>query len=526
MSKKALDSVRKLVSRRRALQGMGALFGATAIGCADDAATEGSGTGTEDEVGSESSDSETTDGTGTTDTTDGTDTIDTTDTTETTTDTTDTTDTTTDGGDACVDTDNLTAAQALAGVEHIIVLCMENRSFDHYFGARQLVEGQTDVEGLDGSESNPNGMGEDITVFHLQNFEPEDPPHSWDPTHAQWNNGANDGFVLEHLNANGAEVAHEVMGYHTREDIPVLWALADEYTLCDQWFCALLGPTWPNRYFLHCATSNGRQGNTPALPYPTTIQDVCGDAGISNKNYYGDVPWRWGAFPLQGFSGTSAMGNFFDALDDGSLEQVVIIDPSFTSNDDHPSHNITLGQALISTVYQALAQSQYWNKSLLIVTYDEHGGFFDHVAPPTTPDSGGPEWQQQGFRVPAVVIGPHVRKGCVNHTVFDHASFAATVCRKFGLAELNERCAGVNDLASCIDPSKIDDPQPPAPLPKVVVPIDEVMTRVGVETSQEELMRATGNWPITPAFTAAERRRIMELLEHGERLGALELVRS
>jgi phospholipase C len=111
----------------------------------------------------------------------------------------------------------------------------------------------------------------------------------------------------------------------------------------------------------------------------------------------------------------------------------------------------------------------------------------------------------------------------VVHEVFDHASFPATVTRKFGLAELNERAAGVNDLAACIDPSKIDAPTPPSPLPNIVIDVQKVMARVGVESSQEELMRATGNWPITPEFTRAERARIMRLLERGERLGALTL---
>jgi phospholipase C len=160
-----------------------------------------------------------------------------------------------------------------------------------------------------------------------------------------------------------------------------------------------------------------------------------------------------------------------------------------------------------------------------VITYDEHGGFYDHVPPPTTPDPVGLDFQQQGFRVPTVVIGPHVKKGCVVHTVFDHASFAATVTRRFGLPELNGRTAGVNDLADCIDASKINDPQPPPPLPKIIIDIDEVMAHVGVTTSQEELMRATGNWPITPAFTAAERSRIMRLLERGEKMGVLELRR-
>jgi phospholipase C len=509
-----------LLSRRRTLQGLSSVVGAAVIGCGNDTPSGGetgetssgeSGDGDGDpgdgdgDPGDGDGDGEPGDGDGDGDGEPG--------------------DGDGDGDpvDPCTNDAGLSVPEALANVEHIIVLCMENRSFDHFFGARQLVEGQSDIAGLTGSESNPDGLGNEIVVAKLDNYEPADPPHQWEEVHAQWNEGALDGFVTQQIAVNGESLAHEVMGYHTRADIPILYALADEYTLCDHWHCSLLGGTWPNRYYLHAATSNGRTSNAPALPLPTTIQDVLDDAGISNNNYYGDVPWKWGAFPVVGFAGTDSFDEFFMRLDEGTLEQVVIIDPSFTSNDDHPSHSIELGQALINTIYQALAQSQYWEKCLLIITYDEHGGFYDHVAPPLTPDANGPEYARQGFRVPALVIGPHVRKGCVVHEIFDHASFAATVTRKFGLPELNERAAGVKDLAICIDPSTIDNPQPPAPLPKVVIDLDTVMARVGVETSQEELMRATGNWPITPEFTAAERGRIRRLLEHGVRLGAVEL---
>ena len=531
MSKKALDSVRNLLSRRRALQGMSAVVGAVAVGCAsDDPGVEG-GTG---ETGSTSGDgdgdpSTSGDGDGDPSTTgdgDGDPTGD-----------GDGDPATGDGDgdpsgdgdgdeplDPCSEDHDLSVAEALAEVEHIIILCMENRSFDHYFGALQLVEDHPDVEGLTGNESNPDGLGNDVFVNELDNYEPADPPHQWDEVHAQWNNGALDGFVTEQIAIHGESIKHEVMGYHNREDLPVLYSLVDEYTLCDHWHCSLLGGTWANRYYLHCATSNGRQSNLPAIPLPTTIQDVLDDAGISNNNYYGDVPWKWGAFPAVGFSGTDSFDEFFDNIDNGTLEEVVIIDPSFTSNDDHPSHNISLGQALINTVYQAIAQSEYWNKCLFIITYDEHGGFYDHVPPPVTPDTEGIEFSQQGFRVPAVVIGPHVRKGCVVHEIFDHASFPATVTRKYGLPEMNERAAGVNDLAICIDPTTLGNPAPPAPMPKVRIDVQEVMKRVGVTTSQEELMEATGNWPITPEFTKAERARIMKLLKIGERLNAVELV--
>jgi phospholipase C len=422
----------------------------------------------------------------------------------------------------------LTPEELLAGVEHIIVLCMENRSFDHYLGSLQLVEGHPDVDGLTGTESNPDQNGVPVDVFEMDNLEVEDPPHGWDACHGQWNAGANDGFVVEHFNTVGDALKHEVMGYHTREHLPVTYALADAYTVCDAWFCSLLSQTWPNRYYLHAVDSNGSTNNTPALPGPTSIQDLCSDNGVSNRNYYdGIAAWRWGAYPITGFSGTASIGEFFDKLQNGGLEQVVILDPDFLSNDDHPAHNVTLGQTLIGTIYQALAASQYWDNTLLIITYDEHGGFYDHVAPPTTVDDNGPEYAQMGFRVPSLVIGPHVRKGFVNHEVFEHGSFAATVATRFGLPPLNDRMAATADVSSCIDPEYVDNPQPPTPLPMMTIRESVVLAGAGDVTSQPELYEGLG---IAVPLQGDDRRRhrqsLQRLLHEAERHKVARVIRD
>jgi phospholipase C len=333
--------------------------------------------------------------------------------------------------------------------------------------------------------------------------------------------GSNDGFVLEHFASHGDAIKHEVMGYHVREDLPIYYALADAYTVCDRWFCGLLGPTWPNRYYLHCATSNGRIDNTPASPLPVSIQDACGDAGITHHNYYdGIAAWRWGAFPIAGFSGTSPIGEFFDKLQNGGLEQVVIIDPDFLANDDHPSHDIQLGQAFIASVYEALAQSDYWATSLLVITYDEHGGFFDHVAPPTTEDANGPEFAQMGFRVPAIVVGPHVRKGAIVNDVFEHSSFAKTVALRFGFAQLNERAEAAADLSPCIDPAFIDDPQDPVALPPLDLDDDRILAQAGQTTSQPELFDALGiDVPLRGDQLARHRASLKALIARARELG-------
>ncbi|MCA9707676.1 MAG: alkaline phosphatase family protein, partial [Myxococcales bacterium] len=410
MTRKALDSVRRLLSRRRALQGGSALITTAAIGCGDDGASAADATGsstTGDDEGESGSTSAVADGDSSTGSGSGADS------------TGDSTGSTTDPTDTDEGTSTGEPQDLLEQIDHIIVVCMENRSFDHYLGARALVEGIAEVDGLTGTETNLDQNGMPVGVFQMDNFQPEDPPHGWDASHAQWNDGANDGFVTEHFAQVGDAVKHEVMGYHVREHLPIYYALADAYTTCDAWFCGLLGPTWPNRYYLHAASSSGTTSNVPASPGPTSIQALCNDHGISNRNYYdGLAAWRWAAYPISGFAGTASIDQFFDKLANGGLEQVVIIDPDFLSNDDHPSHDIQLGQAFIASIYQALANSRYWERSLLIITYDEHGGFFDHVAPPTTVDDNGPEFTQLGFRVPTLVIGPHVRAGAVDHTVF------------------------------------------------------------------------------------------------------------
>jgi phospholipase C len=150
----------------------------------------------------------------------------------------------------------------LAGIDTFVVLMMENRSFDHYLGALRLVEGRDDVDGLTGSESNPAPSGPAVLVHRLDDFTPDDPAHDWDACHGQWNLGANDGFVMEHAGASQADV----MGYHVREDLGDLRVRRRQRHLRS---LARVGdgPTWPNRFYLHGASSNGIQSNLPAFGF-------------------------------------------------------------------------------------------------------------------------------------------------------------------------------------------------------------------------------------------------------------------
>jgi phospholipase C len=428
--------------------------------------------------------------------------------------------------DACTATSDLTAAQLLAGVETIVVLCMENRSFDHYLGSLRLLEGRGDIDGLTGAEWNPDPDGNPVQVHQLDDFTPADPPHGWDAVHEQWNDGANDGFVRAHAGDSQADV----MGYHTRAQLPVTYALADAGAICQRWFCGVLGPTWPNRFYLHAASSRGQKSNLPVFGL-TTIWDRLADAGLEGTNYYHDVAWATGGFGK--LSGLASISRFFEDAMAGNLPPFALLDPAFFgggANDDHPDHDVRLGQALIGSVVSALAQSPQWNKCLFVLTYDEHGGFYDHVPPPATVDSNA-EFQQLGFRVPSIVIGPTVRRGCAIDDVLEHSSVPATVTRRHGLPVLNARAGQVKDLSVCIDPARIGNPLPPPVVPAMTVSRSAVAAqqeryRRRGQVSHPELMAAIDamNLPRGIDRRAETDAIANRVLAWGERLGAVKLV--
>lgn len=517
---------------------MGALVGVAALGCGDDHPAEGETSSTTSTSGDGSSGSSSggssTSTTATPTTGSGPDSSSSGDGTTGESSSSSTDATTGEPEGECVASD-LTPEQLLAGVEHIVVLMMENRSFDHYFGALKLVEGRA-VDGLAGDESNPSINLGTVKVFKSDEMHPKDPPHEWDQCHFQFNLGDNNGFVVEQEKKNPG-FGEQVMGYHVREQLPILYGLADNFALCERWFASVMGPTWPNRYYMHSCSSGGGKSNIPS-PFLKTLWHACDDAGVTSRIYFTDVPWSIGAFPLiptvwgklaDSFDGFSIDGlinpndldRFFADAASGELPSFTIIDPGFTSNDDHPEHSPELGQILIGSIYKALAEGPAWDKTLLIITYDEHGGFYDHVAPGETVDED-PEFRQLGFRVPSLVIGPRVRRGCVIDTPFEHCSIGATLMRRFGVAPLNERMSTANDVSSCINPALLDDPQPAPPIPLVDVSVDAITARVGRVTSQPELFAAAGV-VLDEAYRARVVAATKRLLAHAERLGVARL---
>ncbi len=541
MTRKHLKAVQALFSRRRALRTLGGIVGTATFGCGDsDAGSAGS------------SGDDTTSSSGTVPTTGDPNTTSSSDVDPSTSSASDSLGSSTDAEpdsssgdesdsstgspvDECGGGSDLTPEQLLAGIDHIVVLMMENRSFDHYFGALRAIEGQA-ILGLTGDESN---LGLDLVpvpVFVMDEFEPKDPPHTWEECHFQFNQGENNGFVFE-AEKKHPGYGYQVMGYHIREHLPVSYGLADGFTLCQRWFSSVMGPTWPNRYYLHACTSDGGKTNFPT-PFLPSLWHLCDAAGVTSKMYFTDVPWAAGGFPLiptvwsklaDGYEGfnlaaltnPNTLERFFADCESGNLANFVVIDPGFTSNDDHPEHNIQLGQILIGTIYKALAASPAWSRTLFIVTYDEHGGFYDHVAPPTFTDDH-PEFRQLGFRVPTLVVGPTVRRGCINDVLFDHCSIAATVARRFGIEPLNQRMADAADVSSCINPDLLDNPQPAPPIPMVTVSITDILAGVGKTTSQHELFDQLGV-VLDEEFRAKVQSDTLRLLVRAEKLGVARL---
>ncbi len=357
-------------------------------------------------------------------------------------------------------------------ISHVVVLMMENRSYDHVLGARAL-QGFPGL-GISPDLQNPDRMGEMVRVYHDSTHCMPDPPHNWSQSHFQFNAGKNDGFLRAYYDRHGDNVPPYAMGYLLREDMPFSWALADEYASCDAWFSSVLGPTWPNRFFLLSGQSNGQKDNKPGTFAWPTVMNQLDDAGVSWGYYYHDLPF---AALFSSINWDNRQNNFQRFLIDaehGTLPEVSFIDPAFQSNDDHPPHHPMLGQQLISSIYHALANSPHWNNSLMVVTYDENGGFFDQVPPPKTQDDRADMgFDQLGFRVPALVAGPYVKKGHVSSTVRDHTSVIAHLSKMFDLPPLTKRVETAADLSDLLDEERLRAGKPRAPANLPAIEVDE-----------------------------------------------------
>jgi len=388
-------------------------------------------------------------------------------------------------------------------------MMMENRSYDHLFGARKM------IEGLAG-----NGLTQGTTLLDVNDqpvglWEPNldqecdlDPPHGWDALRASFNGGRCDGFVKTHQMEHENPTAIEPMQYLTRTQVPVSYALADAYTSCDNWFCSVMGPTWPNRFYWHAGTSFGEMVNALPTSLSPSIYHRLVAKNVDWGYYYGNIPV---VGVINDFDVTPFIHHFSDFLDDaarGTLPPVVYIDPGFNANDDHPPVHPINGQALIAAVYKALATSPQWPNCQLLITYDENGGFYDHVPPPLAPDDmAAIGFNQLGFRVPTMVIGPYAKQSYVSSVQFDHTSALKHIQNTFGLDRLTMRTDAATDIDDCVDQERLEanDPSDPIDLP-------------AIDLSQ---------WPMSSACTSGDFKEAHPVIAwadaNRERLGSLDL---
>jgi phospholipase C len=229
------------------------------------------------------------------------------------------------------------------------------------------------------------------------------------------------------------------MGYYTRRELPISYGLAEAFTLCDHWHCGMRGPTWPNRYFSHCASSGGLTANNGFCSEPTPYTALA-EAGFSYRVYYTSLYFLLTITSVPQ-KNAYKMDKFFADCEAGTLANVNIVEPSFLQNDDHPPADVRNGQAFIATVYEAFRRSPQWNRCLMVVFYDEHGGFHDHVEP------AGESGRHAGRRGLRALRFPHPGAGHraagqtrhVFHEVLDHSSVPGLVSRVFDLDHVNER---------------------------------------------------------------------------------------
>ncbi len=323
-------------------------------------------------------------------------------------------------------------------IKHVVLVMQENRSFDHYFGLFPGVDGFPPCADVRRAPS--------LTLL--------DPPHDTDSVRAEYANPQ----------------AFDVIGggktrtYYTGEDIPYYWALAQRFALCDRYFCSVLGPTFPNRLYSVAASSGGFKNNPssidPALLPRPTLVDRLDEAGVSWGCYLANLPAGYQPSPdslpisfnpvtyyPERRTDRRALRTYDDFLADAArgtlpaVSWVVSQDPL----SEHPAASVDWGERFVALTVNSIAAGPAWNRTAIVFNYDENGGFYDHVAPPTVDERGF------GFRVPCIVISPWVKAGHVSSQVYDHTSVMAFVRRVFGLRPVNEREAKARPLEEMFD---------------------------------------------------------------------------
>ena len=405
----------------------------------------------------------------------------------------------------------------MPGIEHIVVLMMENHSYDNLFGmlpssrTNGVANGGFDLTSA--TNPRPDGLVQHTFRMPATCQLPSTPSQEWTTAHDAYHGGKNDGFVTAPISfTDSTPVGPVAMGYWTGADLPFIYSLAETFPIADQWFCSLLGQTDPNRRYLIAATSSGMTDDTSiptsvsgieglgvskaeqdvllAVPAAGTIFDLLSAFGISWADYTASYPTGTTAelYPVNDAALTQLyekpVTQFAADCASGSLPQFSLIDPNFSTQSQENPQDISVGEAFMAGVVEAIGSNpKTWASTLLIINYDEHGGYYDHVPPPPAlaPDLIGPVVQpgqstydgfnRYGFRVPALVASPYAVPGGVSHVVHDHASILAMVERKWNLPALTYRDANANDLTDLLDMNALAKGKPNfATLPALASP--------------------------------------------------------
>jgi len=353
---------------------------------------------------------------------------------------------------------------AEAPFDTVVVLMMENRSFDHMLGwlpganGRQQGLGYPDKAGIAQATwpLAPDFQG----CGHL------DPDHTWEGIRDQYAGGRCDGF----LKTPSAKLGDRFpIGYYREGDLPILGALAKGYTTFDNYFCSMMGPTWENRLYQLTATTQlmedcdfPKDDEPGSVRIGMTIFDRVREAGLTAGYYYHSSPITR-LFESRRYDSISfPIDRFWADASGGRLANVVFVDPDYsdlaedmgTSNDYHPWGNVLAAEGFVARVHDALKASPQWERVVFVLNFDEHGGFFDHVPPPACEDDtvvAGPDLKRLGFRVPAIAMGPFAPQRIEHAGPYEHCSILRMIAWRWGLAPLRLRDRQAKNLAEALD---------------------------------------------------------------------------
>jgi phospholipase C len=368
------------------------------------------------------------------------------------------------------------------GIDHFVILMMENRSFDHYFGwldptLADASQHQTYADPT-GKQWETRHAGAIDPAAEWQGCSFGDPGHGWGSGRAQLQRG----FMGE-----GAGNDEFALSYYDKGDLGFIHAAAEQFNVYDKYFCSLLGPTWPNRYYKWSGQSGGRKDNSPPVETAGNQWDTIFDRALAERpndvkvQYYNsDLPFSavWGA---RGASWTRPIAQYYADCALGTLPNISIVDPPFrdgggfngNSADEHPMGDVRLGQAFMADVCHAFLNSPNFKRGALFVIYDEWGGFFDHVKPPKVADDRASsdldeDFGQMGFRTPAVALSPYTLGTGVSHVgPLGHESILKLISQRFALSPLTTRVAQSVSIGESfdwsIDPNTVEVPDLPHP---------------------------------------------------------------